>query len=344
MGDADCVVLVLKWCLVDSLRNKFASSESQRLWCALPTVLCAKSPFVEVMIARDRRCWHDGVLLWPGLHYNISVFHRSVPFCSKCWLDFVPGDLALPHECRNEISHCPPGTENSEMVELCEMGPPSHIRPTNTSRHLFRNSFCMECWRSRESELVTPVHPSYDPLLNQTLVSLHPIIQYAVKSNFTFLSYSAEKHSLHKELQAHLNDDTWYTYNVTRNSPVDGRPSWDLGSIRCDSDFPEVCAHFIKFPEDENVCAGPGCGNNNVQDAFGTCLDPSEYQYSDDWRKDTNYVSPAWLLLRYDNLCHSTNPRSGRSCQWVTRATRAVHVKRGQGGFVCKMVHGINVS
>jgi len=227
----------------------------------------------------------------------------------------VPGDFSPPHQCRHEISHCPTKAQNSEMVELCELGPPSPIRPSETSDQLFRNSFCMECWRGRETELATPVHQYYDPLLNQTLVSLQPMIQYAVKYNFTFLSYSSEKHSSHKELHAHLNDDTWYTYNVTMESPEGDRTSWDLGSIRCDSDFPEVCAHFIKFPEDEDVCSGPGCGADKVQDAFGTCLDPSGYQYSDDWRKDTDYVSPNWLLMRYDNLCRSTNQYRSMSCQ-----------------------------
>jgi len=51
-------------------------------------------------------------------------------------------------------------------------------------------------------------------------------------------------------------------------------------------------------------------GATKVQDAFGTCLDPSEYQYSDDWRKDEDFVWPKWLLMKYNNLCSSLGEKS----------------------------------
>jgi len=224
----------------------------------------------------------------------------------------VPEDLSQPHQCANAISHCPPGTTNSEMVELCELGPPSFFKPSETSDHIFRNSFCLECWRDRESELKTSTYESYDPLLNYTIVSLHPIIQYGTKSNLDFLLYSSVHQPLYKELFGQLNDNSWYAYNVSLDSMEETEFSWDLGSIRCDSEFPEVCANFVKFPEDEGACSGPGCGNNNVQDAFGSCLNPTVYEYSDEWRKEVEYVSPEWLLMRYNNLCSS---EGDKSCQ-----------------------------
>ena len=182
--------------------------------------------------------------------------------------------------------------------------------PSETNGHVFRNSFCAACWRLRLNELSTYGDEFNETLGNQTLVTLQPIIQDGMKDQFGYFLYSSIERSSYKTLYAHLNDDTWYTYNATLWLAGQNDPSWDFGSIRCNSEFPEVCAHFIKFPEDENVCSGPGCGADKTQDAFGTCLDPSEYQYSDDWRKDEDFVWPKWLLMKYNNLCSSLGEKS----------------------------------
>ena len=223
----------------------------------------------------------------------------------------MPEGSIEPHLCRNAIYHCPSGTGNTDLVELCELGP---LRLTDLSEndgHVFRNRFCAECWNNTELPEL-PVTENEELWDNTTLVILQPVIQNTSFSEFKAL-YGLQPQTL-PQFFAHLNNDTWREYKQGDAVELasNDRPSWDLGSIRCDSDFPEVCAHFIKFPEDEDVCSGPGCGADKVQDAFGTCLDPSEYQYSDDWRKDEDFIWPEWLLMKYDNLCSS---QKKKSCQ-----------------------------
>ena len=222
----------------------------------------------------------------------------------------MPDGSIEPHLCRNEISHCPPETSNTEMIELCELGSPRLTDPSENNGWVFRNNFCLECWRDSLTDMTVTNDTNQFLDYNTTIVTLEPVIQNATTSSFTYLIYNEKPKDDFKSV-AILNDNVPYTFHQRPIDPSeDVSVSWDLGSIRCDSDFPEVCAHFIKFPEDEDVCSGPGCGADKVQDAFGLCLDPSEYQYSDDWRKDEDFIWPEWLLMKYDNLCSSLGEKS----------------------------------
>jgi len=250
---------------------------------------------------------------WSGNKTSVTrdEWDNSFRFCRRCQVEHEPEESIAPHRCIQQVSSCRPGTSNTEMVELCENGPPN--LQYGPSDQLYRNQFCAECWKNGGSDSVEEEKPlEWVDSSSYTLATLQPIIQNRQISVLDFLAYGHQPRYLSTTVHSVWNNLTEYWYqSQLLNVSKDDKPSWDLGSLRCESELPNVCAHFIKYPTDEMTCGGPGCGVNQVQDAFGFCVNLSK-NVAQDWRKDLEHIWPKWLLLRYQNRCSS---QGLRSCQ-----------------------------
>lgn len=137
-----------------------------------------------------------------------------------------------------------------------------------------------------------------------TVLQLKPVVQKEEKSTFSSQDYIMELSNFTYTLESFPNNpDESYTISMSSNTSADSY--WHLGSILCNSSYPDVCNHFIKVPLAH--CSGPGCGVGKWQDVSGQCYDINYYSYDSSIRKNMTFIWPQSFYGKYYSSC-STSP------------------------------------